>query len=236
MGEKGWSRGGRGKGCWLSYSCVNRLGISGSLEGLRGLCHALGIGAGKGICQRMGNWGSTIPHLLSWDKWMDACGNLPGCFPAHLGVLGLGIKPFHTGITWIFSVVAPAGSALGWSLCRQREEPAKGLLLAQGLWQNGPQKPALFSPKMRPEVLGISAERSLCWDREHRDKGWNVQSLKWSNGTDRGSAGVADPGTPGHFPAWKTHFPPKSHLTCTRVLGHGARTPGQEVLGHTASS
>lgn len=38
-------------------------------------------------------------------------------------------------------------------------------------------------------------------------------------------------------PAQKTHFPQKSHLTCTRdstaVLGHRDRTLGQDMLGHT---
>lgn len=53
------------------------------------------------------------------------------------GGLGMGMKHLHAGITWIFSMVVPAGSSLDWSLCRQRKKPAKRLL---------PQNPGKMVP------------------------------------------------------------------------------------------
>lgn len=68
--------------------------------------------------------------------------------------------------------------------------------------------------------------------------GMSCGAWKWSSGTVLGWVIL------GHLdtvhPAQKTHFPQKSHLTCTRdstaVLGHQDRTPGEDIgTGHAGT-
>lgn len=121
----------------------------------------------------MGDWGSLFPTSCP-GRQKDGCSNprtpvgiFLGALQLIRGVLGTGMKHSHAGITWISSMVVPAGSSLGAKGKASKEAPAPEPLAK---WS----RTDLFSPKMRPvstkpEAL-MPAERSLCWDREHRDK------------------------------------------------------------------
>lgn len=139
-------------------------------------------------------------------KCMDACGNLPECFPAHLGAYGDEalacwdhLDLLHGASCGIISGLEPL-QAQGKA---SKEAPAPEPLAK---WS----QTNLFSPKMRPKAL-IPADRSLCWNREHQDKRWTVQHWDELQSLENGAVGRAMLGwvTLGHLdavhPAWKSH-------------------------------
>lgn len=96
FGGKGLEQRREGEGLLVILQLCKQAGNLGVSGGAQGTSQSPGNSGWKRDWSEDGRLGVAIPHLLSWAtkgwmlKSMDACGNLPGCSPAHPGGFGYG--------------------------------------------------------------------------------------------------------------------------------------------------